>query len=145
MKVSEIMTDLVVTVPPDATAEIARSVMKSAKIHHLLVMDGKRLVGVLSEKDLSYPDDHRTVEDLMTTGYVYADPEMPVRRAANLLRSHNIGSLPVLDGGRVVGIVTVSDMLELVGRSEMLGKNQRRYFPGRAPVQKTRGHTAGRL
>ena len=40
MKVSEIMTDLVVTVPPGATAEIARSVMKAAHVHHLPVMDG---------------------------------------------------------------------------------------------------------
>ncbi|MBS1152354.1 MAG: acetoin dehydrogenase [Myxococcaceae bacterium] len=148
MKVSEIMTDLVVTVPPDASAEIARSVMKSARLHHLLVMEGKQLIGVLSEKDLGLADDavarSRTVADLMTTGYVYAEPDMPVRRAANLLRSHDLGSLPVIDGNRVVGVVTVSDVLELVGRSEMFGKAQRRFAHGRAPREKTRGPAAGR-
>jgi acetoin utilization protein AcuB len=130
MKVSDIMTDLVVTVPPGATADIARSVMKSARIHHLLVMENKDLLGILSDRDLGRPDDTSvrdlTVADLMTRDYVSADPEMPVRRAANLLRSHSLTSLPVLEGNRVVGIVTVSDMLELVGRSEQLGKNQRR-------------------
>jgi acetoin utilization protein AcuB len=149
MKVSDIMTDLVVTVPPSASAEIARSLMKSAKIHHLPVMEGKKLVGVLSERDLGRPgeaaDRDLTVGELMTTDCVYTDPQTPVRRAANLLRGHNIGSLPVLDGDRLVGIVTVSDLLELVGRSEMLGKTQHRASLRRHSRERHRGPIAGRL
>ena len=72
MKVSEIMTDLVVTVPPGATAEIARSVMKAAHVHHLPVMDGKRMVGILSERDLGLTDDAAARGDAEAEGMIAA-------------------------------------------------------------------------
>jgi CBS-domain-containing membrane protein len=60
--------------------------------------------------------DSVTVGDVMTRHVVTASPELPMRKAANMLRGSAVSALPVLDRGRFVGIVTVSDLLELIGR-----------------------------
>jgi len=58
----------------------------------------------------------RTVADLMTVPVVTVERTTPVRRVANLMRGRSIGCLVVTDAGKVVGIATVSDLLELIGR-----------------------------
>jgi acetoin utilization protein AcuB len=52
----------------------------------------------------------------MTSNLATATPSMTVRQAANLLRGRTIGCLPVLEGGKPVGIVTTTDLLDLIGR-----------------------------
>ncbi len=56
------------------------------------------------------------VGDLMTVPAVSVAPDLTVRKLANLLRGRTIGCLPVIDGKRLVGIVTISDLLDLLGR-----------------------------
>jgi len=58
----------------------------------------------------------QTVEDHMSRRVVTASPEMALRKAANLMRGRSIGCLPVLAEGQLVGIVTTTDLLELIGR-----------------------------
>jgi CBS domain-containing protein len=58
----------------------------------------------------------RRVADLMRPDVVKASPATDVRRAAGLMRRHGVGCLPVVDRGRLVGIVTVSDLLALLER-----------------------------
>jgi signal-transduction protein with cAMP-binding, CBS, and nucleotidyltransferase domain len=78
-------------------------------------------VGVVSERDLggrrgaSLIRDRR-VSEVMTSPAVTASPTTTLRRAANLMRGRSIGCLPVVEAGRLRGIVTVSDILEEVGR-----------------------------
>lgn len=78
------------------------------------------VVGIVSERDLHGIGEARladkTVGDVMTATVISARPTMTVRKAANLLRGHSIGCLPVLEAGRLVGIVTTTDLLELIGR-----------------------------
>jgi acetoin utilization protein AcuB len=95
--------------------------MRTSRIHHLVVLDGKKVVGVLTDRDLGGPRGTalragKTAGDLMTGRVVTADAQMTVRKVANLLRGHVIGCLPVMEGERLVGIVTVSDLLDLIGR-----------------------------
>jgi CBS-domain-containing membrane protein len=59
------------------------------------------------------------VEELMTSKPVSAEPETTLRHAANLMRSRRVGSLPVLDGDRLVGIVTATDVLDELGRGSI--------------------------
>jgi CBS domain-containing protein len=59
---------------------------------------------------------NQTVRDLMTEAVVSVPPTTTVRKAANLMRGRSIGSLVVGVEGRVVGIITVADLLELIGR-----------------------------
>jgi CBS domain-containing protein/ribosome-associated translation inhibitor RaiA len=121
MRLEEIMTSRVVTIDPDETARVAWSRMRRERIRHLVVLDRGRLVGVLSERDLGGPGGAqlrrgRLVRELMTRQVASAKPGTTLRQAANLMRGRLIGSLPVVEDGRVVGIVTATDVLEELGR-----------------------------
>src|SRR5258708_17128039 len=120
MRVREIMSTEVKTIQPDEPAWLALEKMRSEGIHHLVVMDGRSVVGVASTRDLA---EARTgeawkglrVSELMAHAPVCVKPDLPVKRAANLLRGRSIGCLPVVDGGKLVAIVTRSGLLTLVG------------------------------
>jgi CBS domain-containing protein len=75
-------------------------------------------VGVLGSANLNGAPDAGRVEDFMSRRLITVRPGTTVGEAAALMRAHAIGSLPVLEGRRLVGIVTVSDMLEVVEDAE---------------------------
>jgi len=121
MRVQDIMTKPVKTISPTAGAGEAWEIMRGGGIHHLVVVRGTEVVGVLSHRDAggrlgSAARSVRTVEDLMTAPVVQVEPTTTIRRAANLMRGRSIGCVVVTERDRVVGIVTVSDLLELIGR-----------------------------
>src|SRR5262245_16449672 len=100
--------------------------MQERGIHHLVVTQDGKAVGILSARDLSGPRGVAlrwagTVGELMATRIVIARPETTVREAANLLRGRAIGCLPVVSGERIVGIVTITDLLEMIGRGAQKG------------------------
>ncbi len=120
MKVREIMQREPRTVEQDAPAIHALSQMLWTGIRHLPVVDGGRLVGVVSERDLlaSRSDEERLygdagdrVADVMSTPPRFTHPNADVADAAAELSVHGVGCLPVVDAGRVVGIVTTRDLL----------------------------------
>jgi CBS domain-containing protein len=120
MKVRDIMSTKVQTIDMNEKAESAWNLMKWKRIHHVVVTDGPgQVVGVVSARDLGGQDREearkvRPVAAMMTAYAVKAIPGMPVRQAANVMRGWNIGCLPVVDDGKLVGIVTVSDLLRIV-------------------------------
>ncbi len=121
MRLQEIMTTDVVSIGPDDTASSAWSLMERKGFRHLVVMDGKNLLGVISDRDLGGKKGAtlrkgRTVRELMTPQAVTAKPGTTLRQAANVMRGRLIGSLPVMDDGRLVGIVTATDVLDELGR-----------------------------
>lgn len=122
MRVYEVMTRDVQTVRPAVRASEAKTRMRQKKIHHLVVVRGGELIGVVSERDLGGSKlqqalGQRTVEELMATPVVTVQPKTPVRRAASLMKGRSIGSLVVTSpSGRVAGIVTVSDLLNVLAR-----------------------------
>lgn len=121
MRVQDVMTSGVQTVSQAMPAEDAWNLMRQKGIHHLVVTQAQRIVGILSDRDIggrhgeSVRRNH-TVGDLMTTPVVSVAPETPVRKAANLMRGRSIGCLVVADSARAIGIVTVADLLGLIGR-----------------------------
>jgi CBS domain-containing protein len=123
MKVRDIMSTKVQTIDLNEKAESAWNLMKWKRIHHVVVTDGPgQVVGVVSARDLGGQDREearkvRPVAAMMTAYAVKAIPGMPVRQAANVMRGWNIGCLPVVDDGKLVGIVTVSDLLRIVAES----------------------------
>lgn len=121
MRLRELMSPSVVTVGPTEPANEAWSRMRRERIRHLVVTENKRIVGILSERDLGGRGGAglrkgHTVRELMTPGVTSASPEMTLRQAANLMRGQLIGSLPIVDGDRLVGIVTATDVLDELGR-----------------------------
>jgi CBS domain-containing protein len=149
MRVQELMTRNVKTIAPTAAAEDAWNVRHFNGIHHLVVTEGRRAVGVLSGRDGggrrgAFVRANSVVADLMTAPAVIVEPTMTVRQAANTMRGRSIGCLVVVESGRVIGIVTVSDLLELVGRGLDRGAviTTRRTLNHRAPHRKSKGGVA---
>jgi CBS domain-containing protein len=143
MRLSDIMSKPLLTVDSNLMARDAWTKMRVKGIRHLAVTEEGRVVGIVSHHDLArLPTDGVRVADAMTTPIVTATPRTTVREAANLLRGRAIGCLPVMDGRRAVGIVTVSDILELVGRGveRPLARSKRWTLkhrgPGRGAVPK---------
>ncbi len=121
MRLFEMMSTGVETIGLGESTEVAAGRMRQHAVQHLVVMDRGEVVGVVSDRDLMGSDGTfsrrpRTVADVMTPDPVLATPDTTVREAANLLRGRNVGCLPVFDEKKLVGIVTITDLLELLGR-----------------------------
>ena len=121
MRIGEIMNKGVIATTSDEDAEHAWAEMRLRSLRHLVVMQGKRVIGIVSDRDLGGRNGAatrkgRAVGELMTANVVSVDPDTTIRQAANLMRGRTIGCLPVLENGRVVGIVTITDILEQLGR-----------------------------
>jgi acetoin utilization protein AcuB len=143
MRVQDVMTAGVQTISPTATADDAWTMMAIKGVHHLVVKDAARVVGVISANDLggkrgARMRQNRLVADLMTAGVVTMQPTATVRQAANLMRGRSVGCLVVATGDSVVGIVTISDLLELIGRGLDRGvaTNKRWTLKHRVPHRK---------
>jgi len=122
MRLGELMQQRVRTVDSRESASAAWSRMRKNRIRHLVVTSEGELTGVISERDLGgrhgeETRKNRSVGELMSPRVVSGTPGMTLRQAADLMRGRIIGSLPVLDGGTLVGIVTATDVLDALGRS----------------------------
>lgn len=121
MRVRDVMSTEVKSVAAGLPADEAWRWMRAERIHHLVVLDGKAIAGVISDRDAGGPKGAavragQDVGELMTRHVVTVTPDTTVKRVANLMRGRSIGCAVVTDKGRVAGIVTTSDLLELLGR-----------------------------
>lgn len=128
VRVEDLMRRKVETIAEDGSAEQALKRMRAGKLRHLVVLRGARVVGIVSDRDIAglLLGDlriDRTIDQVMSRGVAVAAPDTPIEEAAWLMRRRKIGALPVVSAGRLVGIVTVSDILDLVCRE--LGKGKR--------------------
>jgi acetoin utilization protein AcuB len=137
MRLADIMSTDVARIAPQDSPVRARAVMRQRGIQHLVVVDEHRVKGLLTDRDLSGPavDLAQSVASLMTRRIATAPPSLTVRKAANLLRGSAVGALPVVDRGRLVGIVTVSDLLDQLGRGVHAAANGK----GKRWILKDRG------
>lgn len=134
MLVREIMTRQVVAIAPDTPIRDVQLLMEQRNIRHFPILgqagndgEGDRLVGIVSDRDVRLVGaDHPKapagvkssdpVSALMVFPVLTADPEDPIEETAKVLREHKIGAMPVMDDGRLVGIVTAIDMLDALVR-----------------------------
>ena len=146
LKVEDVMTSLVVTVRPDHSLQEAALLMASNGISGVPVVEGRRLAGVVSEADIvrayappatrgsaflpNHPlmvllraNGHKDVDgvkvrDIMSPDVVSIAPDASVWRAASLIDAHGVRRLPVVDKSGLVGIVTRSDIVRAMARSD---------------------------
>jgi len=132
MKVRELMTGAPITVSPDTSVFDARRLMLKERIRHLFVTDDRRLVGIITDRDirLNLPSQARslsmwevyyllaklTVGQIMTKSVIIIGPDREARAAAQLMLEHKVGALPVLDGDVLIGILTETDILRAFAR-----------------------------
>lgn len=120
MLLREIMTAPVTTIASGASVAQARATMRRAGVRHLVVRDAEgRRAGVVCIHDLDAAPLDSTVGEVMSAPLVALPPDAEVREAANLLRRRNVGSVVVVGRDRLMGIVTTSDLLDLLGKGAL--------------------------
>ena len=136
MLVRDLMTPNPITVGPDTPVFEARKLMFDSRIRHLLVVGDGRLVGMVTDRDirLSLPSQatslsvweahyllaRLTVSKIMSRMLITIGPDCQAADAARLMLARSIGGLPVIEWGRVIGIVTETDVVRaFVERAEV--------------------------
>lgn len=113
-RVGERMARIVVTIRPADTLAAAAAKMKAGKFRRLPVVESDQLVGIVSEFDLRrYADalDSTLVEIAMTRDPVTVMPSDTQEHGAALMRQHDVGALPVIYEGKLVGVITAKDIM----------------------------------
>ncbi|MGD2156647.1 MAG: CBS domain-containing protein [Anaerolineales bacterium] len=139
MLVGERMSHPVITIPPNMPINEALNLMRREHIRRAPVIKDGKLVGIVSDKDLlnaspspatslsiwemNYLLSKIMVRDVMTKKVRTVNKDTPIEEAARIMSDNKIGGLPVMSNGRVVGIVTETDLfkifLELMGAREI--------------------------
>jgi acetoin utilization protein AcuB len=132
LKAGQVMTARPVTVTPDTPLSEVHSLMETRGIMHFPVVDGDRLVALLTERDLrdAMPS-VLTVEDkearrrflrvtrvsqVAQKSPPVGSPDLPLLDVIARMRGHRAGALPIVDGGRCVGIISSGDLITLLER-----------------------------
>jgi CBS domain-containing membrane protein len=133
-RVRDVMTADVTTLKRNEKLTLADDVMQLGRVRHLPVLDddGEEVVGIISQRDLfrgalanalGYGRhaqrkllDTLSVKDVMSTDVVTTSPETSLAEAARVMMTRKIGCLPVVEGKRLVGILTEGDFVALAAR-----------------------------
>ena len=121
---AEIMSQPVQTLRPQVSLRAAWRFFGARRFRHVPILNDKeRLVGVLSDRDIlravddlddpnTWPNEERTIADIMSTQIIAAKPDTSIREIAQVLFEERIGAMPVVDdSGQLVGLLTRSDIL----------------------------------
>lgn len=128
MLVRQRMTSSPFTTTPSASVTEAQETMRSQGVRHLPVVDGQRVVGVISENDIdaalpskattlsaqeaTYLVSRLTVEKVMSHPVLTISPDALLEEAAVVMRDRKIEMLPVVQDDRLMGVITESDILD---------------------------------
>lgn len=132
--VKEIMSKDLIVVSPTERLVHARRLMIEAHVGRLPVVEDDELVGMITSKDLmrafidfrkNVPEKHQKsqikevlVEDIMSSNPQYVSKEMSISEVSNIMIETGYNGLPVVDGGKVIGIITQTDILRLIEKLE---------------------------
>ncbi|MBZ0169068.1 inosine 5'-monophosphate dehydrogenase [Candidatus Methylomirabilis lanthanidiphila] len=138
MRVKDRMRRSLVSVAQSDTLDHALTTLKRFNIRHLPVVKGDHVVGIVSDRDVKKaapsPFDYPTAEEfraftsavsvkeIMTKEVVTVAPLTPIEEAASLMSQKRIGALPVVQEGRLIGMITETDVLGVM--TEMMGATQ---------------------
>ena len=126
------------SVGPGDTVLSAITLMAEQRVGAVLVMDGEELVGILSERDYSRKiilQGRRSAEakvaDIMTRNVVTVPPTMTAREGLELMTANFFRHLPVMEEGRLVGVVSIGDLVKrVIAEQEFLIEQLEQYISG---------------
>ena len=104
----------VVTITPDSTISDVQSKMQDELISGLPVVDGDKIIGIISKRDIRpvlKSEPNKTVKDIMTSDVVTVEEPITAEEALNIAYENKVERLPVLHDGKLVGIITIKDIL----------------------------------
>jgi CBS domain-containing protein len=116
MKVRDLMTAQVSFANPNATSDQIAKQMKELDVGSIPVCDdNKHVLGIVTDRDIilrsvSQGNLKTSAQDIMSPNLVYATPDMDAHEAANIMAENQIRRLPVIDKGKLVGIVSIGDL-----------------------------------
>ncbi len=126
------------SIGPGASVYSAIKLMSDKEVGALMVMEGRKLVGVISErdyarkvilKDRSSMNTH--VEEIMTTRVVYAHPEQSVDECMTLMSEKHIRHLPIMDGEKLLGVVSIGDLVKsIIAQQKLTIEQLEQYVSG---------------
>ena len=125
MLIREVMTETVVTAPPERTVREIAEMMRERNVGSVVLIDDHRPVGFLTDRDLTVSvladgrdlGDHAA--DHASTPVITANAEMQVEEAAELMVRHGVRRLVIVDGERLIGILTLDDIASRTGDHEL--------------------------
>jgi CBS domain-containing protein len=123
-------------IQPDAKVIEALQLMAQKDIGALLVMDGGRVVGIMSERDYARKvilhgksSQDIAVRDIMTSGVVTVDPSKTIEDCMSLMTQRRIRHLPVCEGDKLVGLVSIGDLVkEVIAEQEQTIRQLESYI-----------------
>jgi CBS domain-containing protein len=126
------------SIGPNASVYDAMKLMADKGIGALLVMEGAKLVGIISERDYARKvilqgRSSRTtqVQEIMTTRVAYADPEQNIEECMALMTEIRIRHLPVMEGGEVRGVISIGDLVKsIIAEQKFIIEQLERYITG---------------
>ena len=128
----------VVSVRPEQTVLEAIKVLAQENIGAAIVMNGERIAGILSERDYTRKvilkgraSDSTRVEEIMTPNVVVVSPRTRTRECMALMTEKNIRHLPVVDEGRIVGMVSIRDIVsDIIADQDFTIEQLEHYISG---------------
>lgn len=127
MKISDVMTPNPKTVKPSDDIQVAARIMRDEDAGSVPVVQDGRVVGMVTDRDIVVRaiadggQPNRPVREVVTSAVVTATPDMSTRDAAQLMSDHQIRRLPVVEGERLVGIVSLGDLAVKEGKDSRSG------------------------
>jgi CBS domain-containing protein len=109
------------SIAPDATVYDALALMAGKEVGALLVLSAGKLVGIISERDYARKiilqgrsSRETTVQEIMTGDMVTVTPEDTIDECLRIVTHHHVRHLPVLDQGKLVGIISIGDLVNAI-------------------------------
>ena len=125
----DIMIKKVITIERDKTAQDAAKLMAEHSIGSLVIISDGNLVGIVTERDLvrkvcakDVASSKVYLNDVMSSPVIWAEPDVPIETAVQRMFNNKIRRLPILENGKLVGIVTVSDLAKHLRTKSLIEK-----------------------
>jgi len=114
--VRQLMTTEMITLPREASVAAAMQAMLKHRVAAIPIVEGQRVLGIITTRDLLGQALYRLVGDVMISGVATIGPEEPVTAAYEMMETRDVAQLPVVEQGRLLGLVTRLDVLHELGK-----------------------------